>query len=59
LVFNILNKQLQENLLASFSLAEQASASLTHFVDQLADEKKYFESVSADTVGSMAGSIIS
>jgi len=45
------SKQLQEDLLANFSAAENASASLTHLVDQLADEKKRFESVSADTVG--------
>jgi len=45
------NKQLQEELLSSFSTAETASASLTHLVDQLADEKKRFESVSTDTVG--------
>jgi len=45
------NKQLQTELLSSFAQAEQASASLTHLVDQLADEKIRFESVSSDTVG--------
>ena len=45
------SEQLQGELLVSFSEAEQASASLTHLVDQLADEKKRFESVSTDTLG--------
>jgi len=45
------SKQLQEELLSSFSIVENASASLTRLVDQLADEKKRFESVSTDTVG--------
>jgi len=45
------SKELQGQLLQSFLEAEQASASLTLLVDQLADEKKRFESVSTDTVG--------
>jgi len=47
------DKELQIQLLQNFLEAEEASASLTHLVDQLADEKKHFESVSADTVGSV------
>ena len=45
------NQELQAQLLENFSQAEQASAELTKLVDQLAEEKKRFESVSRDTVG--------
>ena len=45
------NKVLQKKIVDHMEQSEQASTELIGLLDTLADEKKRFESVSADTVG--------
>ncbi|PCJ31982.1 MAG: hypothetical protein COA90_04455 [Gammaproteobacteria bacterium] len=47
------SKELQTKLLAGFTQAENASAELVKLIDQLAEEKKHFETTSKTTTNSI------